>query len=1213
MSILSRIFFTEAQKLIKISETELINANHKIDMPEWISAYKSDWNESVIDWSSGLSLYKTLFKASSKLILLCVLMQIIGSAFSFSTPILINKFITTLQLLNSGQIQWTDSNMLKMIFLALGLGLCGAGNGLFIQHYFYRTLNFFQISNNIVNKKIYFHALKITNLTKQKNQVGEIVNLMSSDAEAIGDIAQTTIDLTNAAVLLIGCSALLFYYIGWSALVAIVVMIILVPMTQYLVKNFTALESALMKYRDQRMTIMTQVLNAIRVVKYFSWEKSIAEEVGAVRSQEIASRVKLYKAEVLSGLIYTSISTVVLFTALLTHHLRGYEINLAIVLTCISIFATMEDQFGGLSRFISKFTNIFVSANRITQFLKSETVDLHMTDLHTKANSDQNKIIISGLNFSYSSADDQKENKNEIQKYIFSNLNLNVLKNESIALVGAVGTGKSTLLQLILGEVSFQKGSVLIPDHWKLAYQSQEPFILNATLKDNIIFGAANFTNQDLDRAIQLSCLESDINLFPNGLDTEIGEKGVNLSGGQKQRVCLARCILSNADLILMDDPLSAVDIHTESKLCSELIFKYWKNKTRIMVTHRIAHLEKFDRILFLYDNKYQVGTYQDLLSGCLEFRNFIEIENINKKSESEIVLSETNTKTVQLVSDSSRVTVDEDRAVGQIEKSVYKSYISALGGQSRFKKWCIFFLFLSAVMGVMAPLFQRLWLTKYSGHMEAQLLIYGYGFFGLFTMVIYYLNNMFWMKQGLSAGQQFHDQALESILKTDIRFFDSTPIGRILQRFSRDVESVDVHIQWTFEQTINSFLEVSMSFLLIIITLPITIIFLIPVLIYYYSIQKIYRRVAREAKRFDSLARSPRYAHFKESLQGLNVIRAFKKEDYFKKDFLIKLQNSTQAFYTHIIINRWFSTRLPLIGACISSVTVLAIVYSSYHQWISAAVAGLITLYALQFWRYLNWGIRIFSDLESRMTSVERLHFYSELNPETEYSAADQNLKPQSGKLTFKNVRLKYADHLPYVLKNVSFNIESGSKVGIIGRTGSGKSTLFQAVYRFTQFDQGDILIDDRSIRDYTLPNLRHALAVIPQDPSLFMGTLRSNLDRYSEKTDQEINIVLEKIGTLNFIRNLPGQLNFLVAENGSNMSQGQRQLICLARAMLMQVKIIFLDEATASVDVETDALIQKVIRESMTGITLVTIAHRLSTLKGYDKIIELDNGQVI
>lgn len=1201
--VFSRIFFTEAEEIINLSPNQVIDSSHKIPMPPNISAYTSDWNESVIDWTSGKSLYKSLFRASKKLMTKVVFLQIVATIFSCSTPIFIHQFVTVLQELNAGTRPWTQPNLFLISLLAIALGMCGAGHGSVIQHYFYRVLNFFQISTNIVNKKIYYHALKISNQTKHKNQVGEIVNLMSSDADAIGDIAQTSIDLANAVVLLVTCSAMLFYYIGWSALTAIVVMGALIPLTQKLAKTFMHLEHEQMKHRDRRMTIMAQILNAIRVVKYFSWEKSIVDEVSSVRNDEINSRVKLFKAEILWGLIYTSISTIVLFAALFTHYLRGFEVNLAIVLTCVSIFSVMEDQFGGLSRFVSRFINIFVSGDRITQFLKSESVIEFKKSI--QKTQDQN-LVFDHVTFGYT-----PENK------IFPDLSFQICAGESIAVVGGVGSGKSTLLQLILNEMNLYSGKILLPENWKIAYQSQEPFIMNATLKENIIFGLQNTTEADLQRAIDLSCLASDIALFPNGLQTEIGEKGVNLSGGQKQRVCIARCILAQPDLILMDDPLSAVDVHTETALCDKLIFGAWKNKTRIVTTHRISHLDRFDRVLFLsaegHAKAYRIGTFDELMQSSAEFRKFLEIEEQNQKTEKDIVLTKSDVVVSQVTSENSRITVDEDRVIGTVDGSVYKSYIMALGGQNNSKKtkWVVAVLFLSATMAVIVPLIQKTWLTKYSEIVDTKTLIYGYGILGLLTMAVYYLNSLLWMRRGVAAGQRFHNEALDSILKTEIRFFDSTPVGRILQRFSRDVESVDIHIQWTFDQTVNALLQVLLSFVLIVVTLPLTLILLVPILVYYYGLQNAYRRAAREVKRLDSLARSPRYAHFKETLQGLSVIRAFKKENYFDREFLAKLHHSTQAFYTHLVINRWFSIRLPLVGALISSVTVLAIVFSSYHHWISAGVAGLITLYALQFWRYLNWGIRIFSDLESRMTSVERLSFYSELLPEKEFVTSSS--VPQSGHLSFKNVKLKYAYHLPYVLNNVSFDVPSGTKVGIVGRTGSGKSTLFQAVYRFVHYDQGEIYVDGKSIRDYSLTNLRKSLAVIPQDPSLFMGTLRSNLDRYAEKTDLEIYNVLKKVGLYDFVQRLPEKLHYFVTENGSNLSQGQRQLICLARALLMKVKIIFLDEATASVDVETDAIVQKVIQQSLDGITLVTIAHRLSTLKDYDKIIELDNGRVV
>ncbi len=1198
MSIFDRIFFTQARKLINLAKQNGITENDHIALPSHISAYTTNWNQQVIDWSSNRGLYFSLIKASKSFFWICVFLQILASLCSFSTPFFIHQFMTLLQNLNEGKLVWTDQNLYKLIGIAIGLGLSGAGHGLIIQHYFYRNINFFQISSNLLNKKIYNHALKISNTSKQEKQIGEIVNLMSSDAEAVGDLSMVSIDLFNSVLLLVGCSAMLFYYMGWSALVAIIVMAGLIPLTQQLAKKFTVLEEEQMKYRDQRISIMAQVLNAIRVVKYFNWEKSVISEISNVRNDEIQSRLKLYKAENLWGLMYVSISTVVLFCALYTHYLRGFKIDLALVLTCISIFAVMEDQFGGLSKFISRFINIFVSGKRITDFLKTESVD----QLIKNQDNVNQSIDFKKVEFAYSQ-----------NQSLFNNINFTINKHESIAIIGAVASGKTTILDMILKEYAAKSGEINIPNEWKIAYQSQEPFILNATLRENIIFGAKNISPILLEKAIELSALRQDIQNFQSGLDTEIGEKGVNLSGGQRHRVCLARCFLANADLILLDDPLSAVDVNTENQICEKLIFGEWDSKTRIVVTHRLSHLDKFDRIFFVNKGEIKVGKFDELLAESKEFKSFVRTEIENKKSEQLLDLSKKSEVSVVAQTDNHRITVDEDRVIGAVDKSIYTSYISSLGGQGRYKKWILISLLLSALISVFAPLVQKGWLTQNNINIDVKVLILVYGMIGLFMMVIFYYNNFFWMWRGIKSGIHFHDATLKSLLKTDVRFFDSTPTGRILQRFSRDVESVDIHIQWTFEQTLSAMLQVLTSFLLIVITLPLTLIFLGPIIFYYYILQNKYRLTAREVKRLDSLARSPRYSHFKETLQGLSVIRAFKKEDYFKDDFLIKLQKSTQAFYNHVIVNRWFSTRLPLVGATISLITLLAIIYSSQQRWISAGVAGLVTLYALQLWRYLNWGIRIFSDLESRMTSVERLNFYQELEQEKSFSTEVPELLPKTGSLEFKNIYLRYAEHLPLVLNGVSFKIQSGKKIGIIGRTGSGKSTLFQAVYRFVHFESGDILLDGHSIRDYPLDQLRKSLSVIPQDPSLFMGTLRSNLDRYTEKTDEEIFHVLEKVGLINFIQKLPDQLNHLVTENGSNLSQGQRQLICLARALLMKVKIIFLDEATASVDIETDAFIQQVIRTSLYGITLVTIAHRLSTLKGYDQIIELNQGRVV
>ncbi|MFN8943347.1 MAG: ABC transporter ATP-binding protein, partial [Pseudobdellovibrionaceae bacterium] len=389
------------------------------------------------------------------------------------------------------------------------------------------------------------------------------------------------------------------------------------------------------------------------------------------------------------------------------------------------------------------------------------------------------------------------------------------------------------------------------------------------------------------------------------------------------------------------------------------------------------------------------------------------------------------------------------------------------------------------------------------------------------------------------------------------------------------------------------------------------------PCLVVYYFLQKSYRRPAREAKRMDSIARSPRYAHFKETLMGLVVIRTLNKQTWFVDEFYKRLAYSQRMFFGHYMLNRWFSTRVPVIGGAVTMIAVSFVTYSVLAGKISPEVSGLITIYSLSFWGQLNWGIRIFADIESRMTSVERLRFYASLEAEGGVLQTETNLIssdwPTQGSVVFQNVAVKYAEHLPEVLKDISFRIPAGSKVGIIGRTGSGKSTIFQAIYRFVEVSKGKILIDGQDISQISLEKLRQCLAVVPQDPTLFLGTIRSNLDRYNEFSDVEIWNSLEAVHMAEFLRGLPSGIHSKVEENGANLSQGQKQLLCLARALLMKAKIVLLDEATASVDVQTDQRIFDVIQNHLKEATVITIAHRLGTLKDADLVIELEEGKVI
>jgi ABC-type multidrug transport system fused ATPase/permease subunit len=779
------------------------------------------------------------------------------------------------------------------------------------------------------------------------------------------------------------------------------------------------------------------------------------------------------------------------------------------------------------------------------------------------------------------------------------------------------------------GELSFVDAEGALCERARIGYVPQEAYILNGSLRENLSFGNAGIGEERMQRALQLAGLWSDIQAMAGGLATEIGEKGVNLSGGQRQRLSLARAILHEPQLVVLDDPLSAVDPATEDYLAHHLLFGEWKNVTKVAITHRLSHLERFDKIAFLDGGQLLgVGSFAALRANCAEFRAYLEEYALTQASGHAEPQRELQASVAS--GEAARITEDEDREYGAVRGGVYWDYVLSLGGENKkTRPYLLALLFFAAGSGTLFPLLQKTWLAFVSNTLHGTptaldgtwleslakvpiTAIYIYGGLGLLVMAGALFADLFWLKRGLIAGRNIHDKMLKAILGGRMRFFDATPIGRILQRFSRDMEAIDIQLQWSFEHSMKCFAHVLITLALIVMNLPFISIFIAPVLVIYYRVQKLYRASAREAKRLDSVSRSPRYAHFKETLQGLVVIRAFGKSEWFLNEFYARLRHNQRMFYGHFMLNRWFSSRIPLIGGLVSLLTALGIVASVRSGSISPGVAGLLTVYSLSFWGVLNWGIRVWAEVEARMTSMERVKHYSKVAQEQAVVRIGHVPEewPQRGDVHFENVHLRYAEHLPLVLKGLSFAVNAGSKAGIIGRTGSGKSTLFQALYRFSELESGRILIDGVDIATIPLARLRKALAIIPQDPTLFMGTIRSNLDRYAEFNDLELWRVLDRTSLGHYVRSLPKGLLTELSENGTNLSQGQRQLMCLARALLLNAKVIILDEATASVDVKTDVQVQRVLRESCAGVTMLIIAHRLGTVRDCDQILEISEG---
>lgn len=1200
-----KVLFSDWTAVLRLGATRPLQAEDLPQLPRALNPRQQTLNEDKIDWSSGAKLLASMMAVTRPYFLLSLSLYAVFAVMNLLGPLTVQAFVVRLE------TGLTDSQIATESFaLAVAVGLVGVIGGLALQHYFRRHLHLHQILINVINRKLFLHALSLHKEAREKIPVGDIVNHMSSDTDYFSEIWNGIADLLYCAVMILGSLALLFHFVGSTAWVAVGLLAILFPITRKVASDFAKYDKELMHWRDERVTLMAQILNAIRIIKSFVWEKSVTSEVNAVRSRELAARRRLARSELVVTVLYVSVGTLVLFAVLAVHVWRGGTLSPSLLFACVSLFALLEDPFSFISRGVSQFIAGRVAADRIAKFLNEPLVPDHRSALDAVMPSE----VPVGVELVHLSI-----KAGEKQYQALTDVSLKIDPGTSLAIIGPVGAGKTTLLHALLGEVMSQSGTITYKNvngqtvvNPRIGFVPQEAFILNASLRSNLTFEQNHLSQAEIEEAIQLAALAQDLAGIQGGLNAEIGEKGINLSGGQRQRLSLARAILHRPQIVLLDDPLSAVDPNTEHELRQNLLFGKWKTKTRIVVTHRLSELQDFDRIAFLEEGRLvSFGSFDQLMQSCSRFRSYLdECETSQTHASKEVKVS------VAKEGEGLRVTDDEDREQGAVRSQTFISYILALGGKNpRWRSAVLVALFLAAGSHTALPMIQRLWLAwAPSFNLSALDSIYIYGWIGLIATCGLLLANMFWLQRGLAAGRDIHDKMLASTLGSRIRFFDATPAGRILQRFSRDVEAVDIHLQWSFDHSMRSFTQVSLTLLMIVVTLPWMLVPLVPVALVYYHYQKIYRSSAREVKRLDSIARSPRYAHFKETVSGLVVIRAFAQRSWFLEGFYRRLEHSQRMFYGHYMINRWFSTRIPIVGGCVAMATAVLTVMAVQQGALAPGMAGLLIVYSLSFWGALNWGIRMWSEVEARMTSMERIQAYSDLAQEESGRGSEATgVWPSQGEIRFANVFARYADHLPHVLRGVSFTVQGGSRVGIVGRTGSGKSTIFQTLYRFVDLTAGQIFIDDVDIATVPLAQLRRALAIIPQDPTLFVGTLRQNLDRYDEHTDAKIWEMLDRTSMGNFVRQLPGELSYKLVENGANLSQGQRQLLCLARALLMEAKVIVLDEATASVDVQTDATVQRVLRECGKGVTMLIIAHRLGTVRDCDQIIELEAGEIV
>nr|XP_035935989.1 multidrug resistance-associated protein 4 isoform X2 [Halichoerus grypus]XP_035935990.1 multidrug resistance-associated protein 4 isoform X2 [Halichoerus grypus] len=1077
---------------------------------------------------------------------------------------------------------------------------------------------------------IYRKALRLSNVAMGKTTTGQIVNLLSNDVNKFDQVTIFLHFLWAGPLQAIAVTALLWMEIGISCLAGIAVLIILLPLQSCLGKLFSSFRSKTATFTDVRIRTMNEVITGIRIIKMYAWEKSFADLITYLRRKEIS---KILSSSYLRGMNLASFfvaSKIIIFVTFTTYVLLGNVITASHVFVAVSLYGAVRLTVTlFFPAAIEKVSEAVISIQRIKNFLLLDEISQRTPQLPSDG-----KMIVHVQDFT--AFWDKASETPTLQGLSFT-----VRPGELLAVIGPVGAGKSSLLSAVLGELPRSQGLVSV--HGRIAYVSQQPWVFSGTVRSNILFGK-KYEKERYERVIKACALKKDLQLLEDGDLTVIGDRGATLSGGQKARVNLARAVYQDADIYLLDDPLSAVDAEVGRHLFELCICQTLHEKITILVTHQLQYLKAASQILILKDGKMvQKGTYTEFLKSGVDFGSLLKKENeeadespapgspalrTRSFSESSVWSQQSSRPSLKdgapevQANESTQVAVSEEsRSEGKVGLKAYKNYLIA-GAH-----WlAIVFLILLNIIAQVAYILQDWWLSYWANEQSAlNVTVNGkenvtekldlawylgiYSGLTVATVLFGTARSLFVFYVLVHSSQTLHNKMFESILRAPVLFFDRNPIGRILNRFSKDIGHMDDLLPLTFLDFFQTFLQVLGVVGVAVAVIPWIAIPLIPLGILFFVLRRYFLETSRDVKRLESTTRSPVFSHLSCSLQGLWTIRAYKTEERFQELFDAHQDLHSEAWFLFLTTSRWFAVRLDAICA----ILVIVVAFGSLILATNAGQVGLVLSYALTLMGMFQWCVRQSAEVENMMISVERVMEYTDLEKEApwEYQKRPPPSWPQEGTIVFDNVNFSYSLDGPLVLKHLTALIKSREKVGIVGRTGAGKSSLISALFRLSE-PEGKIWIDKILTTEIGLHDLRKKMSIIPQEPVLFTGTMRKNLDPFNEHTDEELWNAIAEVQLKEAIEDLPGKLDTELAESGSNFSVGQRQLVCLARAILRKNRILIIDEATANVDPRTDELIQKKIREKFAQCTVLTIAHRLNTIIDSDKIMVLDSGRL-
>ncbi|KAG4941625.1 hypothetical protein JHK87_045496 [Glycine soja] len=1120
-------------------------------------------------------------------------------------PVLLNAFILVSE--GNGSFKYEGYVLVVSLFVIKII------ESLSQRQWYFRTRLVGMKVRSVLTAAIYKKLLRLSSSARLNHSGGEVMNYVTVDSYRIGEFPFWFHQTWTTSLQLCIALVILFHAIGLATIASLVVIVLTVLCNTPLAKLQHKFQSELMVAQDKRLKATSEALVNMKVLKLYAWETHFKNAIEILRILELKLLGAVQVRKAYNIFLFWTSPVLVSAASFGACYFLKIPLHANNVFTFVATLRLVQEPITAIPDVVGVVIQAKVAFARIVKFL--EAPELHSANFRNRSFDDSIRGPIS-----IKSADCSWEGN--VSKATLRHINLEIRHGQKLAICGEVGSGKSTLLATILGEVPMTKGTIEV--YGKFSYVSQIPWIQTGTIRENILFGS------DLDahryqETLRRSSLLKDLELFPHGDLTEIGERGVNLSGGQKQRIQLARALYQNADVYLLDDPFSAVDAHTATNLFNEYIMDGLKEKTVLLVTHQVDFLPAFDSVLLMSNGKIlEASPYHHLLSSNQEFQDLVNAHKETAGSDKPMHVTSTQRHSTSAreitqafvenfkATNGNQLIKREEREIGDTRLKPYLQYLNQTKGYIYF-----FLASLSHLMFVICQILQNSWMAANVDNFQVSTLrlIVVYFLIGAISTIFLLTRTLLVVYMGIQSSTYLFFQLMNSLFRAPMSFYDSTPLGRILSRVSSDLSIVDLDIPFILSFTVVGVIYFYSNLTVLAIISWQVLVIAIPMVYLSIRLQRYYFSTAKEVMRVNGTTKSFVANHIAETTAGVVTIRAFEEEDRFFEKNLDLIDSNASPFFHSFSSNEWLIQRLEIVSAVLLSSAALCMVMLPPETF-SSGFLGLSLSYGFTLNASLQFLIQSQCSLENYIISVERLNQYMHIPGEAQ-EVIEGNRPPSNwpvaGKVELNDLQIRYRPDGPLVLHGITCTFKAGHKIGIVGRTGSGKSTLIGALFRLVEPAGGKIVVDGVDISSIGLHDLRSRFGVIPQDPTLFNGTVRYNLDPLSQHSDHEIWEVLGKCQLREAVQEKEEGLNSPVVEDGSNWSMGQRQLFCLGRVLLRRSRILVLDEATASIDNATDLILQKTIRTEFADCTVITVAHRIPTVMDCTMVLSIRDGKLV